>query len=200
MPIESSQKFLKTQLRNTIRRKRTSIGTARRKAWDAKINDALEAYARRKTPRVVAAYLAFDGEPNLAPSLSVLAELGTKLAVPVIHGEPDQRFISMRQFIPDEGLQTNYYGIAEPVAAREFPLTDIDLVLVPLVAWDRRGNRLGMGAGYYDRLFQPVSRKKRPVRVGVGYDLQQSECVPVDPWDIRLHAVLTEKGWFDSTS
>jgi 5-formyltetrahydrofolate cyclo-ligase len=53
-----------------------------------------------------------------------------------------------------------------------------------------------MGASFYDRLFQPYSESERPVRMGVGYELQRVENLPCDPWDIRLHGVLTENGWF----
>jgi 5-formyltetrahydrofolate cyclo-ligase len=59
------------------------------------------------------------------------------------------------------------------------------------------GGRLGMGASFYDRVFQPHARVRRPFRLGVAYRLQQVERIPLDPWDIRLHGVLTENGYFD---
>jgi 5-formyltetrahydrofolate cyclo-ligase len=93
-------------------------------------------------------------------------------------------------------LRKNRYGIYEPVGTGEIRVTDIDLVLVPLVAWDKAGGRLGMGASFYDQLFQPFSELARPFRMGVGYGLQNVECIPLDPWDIRLHGILTENGLF----
>ncbi len=93
-------------------------------------------------------------------------------------------------------LATNRYGIAEPDGTQDVQPADIDLVLVPLVGWDRAGGRLGMGAGFYDRLFQPFAGLEKPLRIGVAYDLQQLPGVPRDPWDIPLHGVLTENGWF----
>jgi len=197
MSIKSGQQFLKNQLRKDVRQKRTAIAAANRAGWDASINRSLEAYVRQHAPRIVAAYLAFDGEPDLAPTLAKLARSGTRLAVPVIQGESGRKFITMREFVPDEALQSNHYGIAEPVRVADIPLTDIDLVLVPLVAWDISGARLGMGAGYYDRLFEPFSAMRRPVRLGVGYDLQQIESLPNDPWDVRLHGMVTESGCLD---
>jgi 5-formyltetrahydrofolate cyclo-ligase len=200
MPKLSSQNFLKSQLRKDIRQKRTAIGAAQRDSWDTLINRNLEAFTRQHEPRVVAAFMAFDGEPDLSPALAGLARQGIRLALPVIQGSPGSRSITMREFAPDEEMQSNHYGIAEPVGAADIPLTDIDLVLIPLVAWDSAGNRLGMGAGYYDRLFQPFIDMERPVRLGVGYDLQQIEHLPFDPWDIHLHGILTEKGWITCSS
>ena len=200
MPKESGQNFLKSQLRKDIRQKRTAIGAAQRDSWDTLINRNLEAFTRQHEPRVVAAFMAFDGEPDLSPALAGLAIQGVRLALPVIQGSPGKRSITMREFAPDEEMQSNHYGIAEPVGTVDIPLTDIDLVLIPLVAWDSAGNRLGMGAGYYDRLFQPFINMERPVRLGVGYDLQQIEHSPFDPWDIRLHGILTEKGWISCSS
>jgi 5-formyltetrahydrofolate cyclo-ligase len=65
-----------------------------------------------------------------------------------------------------------------------------------LVGWNTDGNRLGMGASFYDRLFQPFAELPRPVRLGVGYQMQQADSIPKDPWDIRLHCILTENGLF----
>ena len=67
---------------------------------------------------------------------------------------------------------------------------------MPLVAFDQAGNRLGMGGSFYDRAFQPFAQNPRPMRMGVAYDDQECTEIPLDPWDIRLHAMLTEEGWF----
>jgi 5-formyltetrahydrofolate cyclo-ligase len=67
-------------------------------------------------------------------------------------------------------------------------------MLLPLVAYDLHGGRLGMGAGWYDRTL--AAHSQRPLRVGVGWALQRHERLPMDDWDQPLHAVLNEKGWF----
>jgi len=79
-------------------------------------------------------------------------------------------------------------------------LQDIDLILIPLVGWDETGGRLGMGAGFYDRVLQPFAQSDTPIRAGVAYQLQKVRAVPVEPWDIRLHMVLSETGWFTCRS
>jgi len=102
----------------------------------------------------------------------------------------------MKAWSPDMKLVANRYGIAEPCGTEDVRTGDIDLVLVPLVGWDRAGGRLGMGAGFYDRLFRPYAKLEKPLRIGVAYDLQGLPGVPRDPWDIPLHGLLTENGWF----
>lgn len=190
------QKSLKSQLRKKIRWKRAAIETAQREHWDAAINQHLDKYSRQASPAVIAAYLAFDGEPDLMPTLAQLEGRGVRLALPVVQDAPGKSVITFRHWSITGAMQQNRYGISEPAGARTISVTDIDLVLFPLVGWDKTGGRLGMGASFYDRLFQPFSELGRPVRMGVGYQLQYVKSIPSDPWDIRLHGVLTENGWF----
>ena len=195
MNIEPSQSHLKKQLRKEIRQRRSAIAPAQREQWNASINRNLEAYVRLHRPRRVAAFLAFDGEADILPALAALSQQQVKLALPVVTEAPGKSVITMREWHPADALAPNQFGIAEPANSPEVRVTDIDLVLVPLVGWDRQGNRLGMGASYYDRLFQPFVERERPVRMGVAYEVQRVETIPSEPWDIRLHGILTEKGW-----
>ncbi len=93
-------------------------------------------------------------------------------------------------------MEKSRFGIPEPVRSPEIPVCDIDLLLMPLVGWDESGNRLGMGAGFYDRVLAPLSQSDVPIRAGVAYQLQKVPIMPIDPWDIRLHMILSETGWF----
>jgi len=190
------QNSLKSRLRKEIRCTRAGIEEAQRKLWDADINQHLDVYTRQAGPAVVAAYLAFDGEPDLLPSLAMLEDRGVKLALPVVQDAPGKAVIAFRHWTRTSEMQQNRYGISEPASTGKIRVTDIDLVLFPLVGWDRTGGRLGMGASFYDRLFQPFSELRRPVRMGVAYELQHVKHIPSEPWDIRLHGLLTENGWF----
>lgn len=187
---------IKTRLRKELRLRRASLDETQRRAFDAAINSRLIHLVQEVQHRVVAAYLAFDGEPDLESSLLQLAHQGATLALPVIHEVPGRNFITFRHWLPGEPLRANRFGILEPDGTDEIPISQIDLCLVPLVGWDRSGSRLGMGASYYDRAFQSFVLQNKPVRMGVGYGLQETGEIPLDPWDIRLHAMLTENGWF----
>ena len=85
----------------------------------------------------------------------------------------------------------NRYGIPEPPAdvPRSNP-GELDIIFLPLVAWDRRGSRLGMGGGIYDRTLEGV---RGPLLVGLAHSLQELDHIPAEPWDIRLHFIASDK-------
>jgi 5-formyltetrahydrofolate cyclo-ligase len=94
---------------------------------------------------------------------------------------------------PDAPLRRNRYGIREP--ARRGPRRGtrrLDLVILPLTAFDAQGHRLGAGGGYYDRAFA-LRRGARPRLVGYAHALQQAPALPAEAWDVRLDAVVTDK-------
>ncbi len=196
MQIEPSKKSMKSRLRKELRARRAGVSETQRNPWDCAIRRHIAEYTQSTGPAVVAAYLAFDGEPDLLPLLEELDELGVRLALPVVTERPGKAVISFRRWACGSGLQLNRYGIAEPAGTQEMRVTEIDLVLIPLVGWDRQGGRLGMGASFYDRLFQPFAELDRPRRMGVAYELQCVDRLPREPWDIGLHDVFTENGRF----
>jgi 5-formyltetrahydrofolate cyclo-ligase len=196
MNIEPSRQLKKNELRRQLRRKRAQIEPGQRKAWDSLINRHLLDYAATASPRMVAAFTAFDGEPDLAPALKELECQGVRLALPVIREGTGRADICFRQWSLSSEMQCNRYGIPEPVGTLDVRLDQIDMVFIPLVAWDSKGGRLGMGASFYDRVFQPLADLQRPFRMGVAYQLQQVAQLPMDPWDVRLHGMLTESGCF----
>ncbi len=133
----------------------------------------------------VAAYLARDGEVDLANVFTRCWRRGIVVAVPVILGR-NMRFAAYRC---GESMAHNRFGIPEP-ARPEFVTPCV--VLAPLVAFDRGGRRLGMGGGYYDRYFAatPVA-----VRIGIAYECQRAPALPATASDVSLTAVVTENGW-----
>jgi 5-formyltetrahydrofolate cyclo-ligase len=92
-------------------------------------------------------------------------------------------------------LKHNRYRILEPETSLYFPSDQLDLVLMPLVGFDLQGHRLGMGGGYYDRTFKFLQDNtiRKPFMLGLAYELQKMEQIPVDPWDISMDGVLTEE-------
>jgi 5-formyltetrahydrofolate cyclo-ligase len=92
-------------------------------------------------------------------------------------------------------LGTNFFGILEPDRARPIDPRRLDLVLTPLVAFDDRGVRIGVGRGYYDRCFRFLHTRAawhRPKLLGVAYELQHVRAIPPEPWDVPLWGAVTE--------
>ena len=163
---------------------------------DASINHFLTSFIAEHRPATIAAFWPFDGEPGLLPTLELSSRQGTQIVLPFVCNSPEGKTLLFRQWSPGTGMKTNSYGIAEPEDTPEVRLFDIDLILIPLVGWDETGGRLGMGAGFYDRVLQPFAQSDTPIRAGVAYQLQKVRAVPDEPWDVRLHMVLSETGWF----
>jgi 5-formyltetrahydrofolate cyclo-ligase len=197
MQTEPSHKSLKSQFRKDVRARRASMAEDERLARNQAINEAVMRLVHNEEPATVAAYFSFDGEPDLAPALREMAADGVRLAMPVVRDAPGKAIIVFHAWHPDGSTQNNCYGIREPEGTPLVQMTGIDMVLVPLVAWDREGRRLGMGASYYDRMFQPFAALDAPRRIGVAYDCQEVEKIPGDPWDVPLHGLVSESGLID---
>ena len=120
---------------------------------------------------------------------------GCQLALPVISGD-DNHGMHFHPWRKDTELGKNRYGIPEPRKTRPIPLSSLDVLIMPLVGYDRFGNRLGMGAGYYDRYLESSRELPTPLRVGIAYSLQEIDPVVENRWDIPLHGVVNELGWF----
>ena len=146
---------------------------------------AREALARVAAHARVAAYFARDGEVDLQPLFEGCWQRHVLVAVPVLR-DGEMRFAAHR---PDQVLHLNRFGIAEPEKP-EFVVPSI--VFAPLVAFDGRGRRLGMGGGYYDRYFAAVPTEER---VGIAHECQRAPELPAGPRDVALTAVVTEHGW-----
>jgi 5-formyltetrahydrofolate cyclo-ligase len=146
-------------------------------------------------PGYVAGYWATGGEVPLH-ALQMRLFPGQVWCLPIVpDGAPAPlAFAPWRQGDP---LVTNRYGIPEPdlAPASQLRPDELHVVLVPLVAFDDAGHRLGMGAGYYDRSFAfRRSAAPPPLLVGVGYGFQRVDALAAHPWDVALDAVLTEDG------
>jgi 5-formyltetrahydrofolate cyclo-ligase len=185
----------KARLRKHMRAARAGLAADERERLDDAINGFVAGLAAHLAARCVAAYLGFDGEPCLEPVLKQFRRRGVTVLLPVIHADKSS-IMQFRSWRGDRALRPNRFGIPEPASGRLHRLEHCDLVLAPLVAWDRRGNRLGMGAGYYDRAFAALRAPGGPLRAGVGYGFQEVPAVPCDSGDQPLQAVVNERGWF----
>jgi 5-formyltetrahydrofolate cyclo-ligase len=132
--------------------------------------------------------MPLGSEADPGPLAAAAREAGCRLALPHVTGRAaPMRFLAWDAAAP---LATGPYGLLQPAAGAAEMRPDI--VLTPLLGFDRAGHRLGQGAGYYDRAFALLPRAWR---VGVAWSVQQVDACPVDPWDVPLHAIATESDW-----
>ena len=143
----------------------------------------------------VAGYWACDGELDPAPLLERAWASGRSVYLPVLDSAGSLHFAP---YSPERPVRRNRFNIPEPDVAPEEWLepSRLDLVLTPLVAFDRTGTRLGMGNGFYDRAFaflrDPGYRGRRPLLLGLGYEFQRVAEQVRQPWDVPLDAAVTE--------
>lgn len=181
----------RAELRQRFRHQRRALTPALRTEAESQIcahlRELLEQLPNGDTnPAVVAAYLAFDGEADLS---RWFAETPHQIVLPRV--SPHDSTMTFHPWAPGEELAANTYNINEPLASVP-AVSHIDMVLTPCVAFDDSGRRLGMGGGYYDRFF---AASPETTRVGVGFSVQRHKRpLPVEHWDVHLHAVVTEDG------
>ncbi len=181
-------------LRRQQRHLRRNLATQQRSALDHAICRHLLNLIASREPQLVAAYSPFDGEADITPVFRHLTDYGITLALPVISAGPIKS-MAFKAWQPESKMQRNSYGILEPQEGGVVSPPDIDILIVPLLAYDRCGNRLGMGAGYYDRYLEPLRDSSRPLRLGAAYSIQEIEQINSDDWDIPLHGIVNEHGW-----
>lgn len=142
---------------------------------------------------VISGFMPLKNEIDTQPLMRKLAAQGAQLALPVVIGR--EKPLLMRAWNFGEPLAAGVWGIREPKpdAAVVYP----DILLVPLVAFDRTGHRIGHGAGYYDFTLAQLRARKAVVAVGIGFATQEVPAVPATPRDERLDLVLTEREVID---
>lgn len=141
-----------------------------------------------KQPLLIASFIGCRGEVDTVPLNLALAKQGHRLCYPAV----DPACPGHMEFYCTKGsLVPNRWGIPEPARLDQNLILpgQIDLMLLPLLAFDQEGRRLGMGGGYYDRYIPLLD--PRCILTGIAYDFQQTPKVPCAAWDCRLHEVIT---------
>lgn len=187
-------------LRRELRQRRRDLSeTAQRQAGRA-VAELLSSAPAFQDSQHIALYLAADGELDLAEFIEIARGSGKSLYLPAI----ENKTMSFRRWSQGDSLVKGGLGIEQPHSeTAHIELRQLELVLTPLVGFDRQGLRLGMGGGYYDRCFagRPQSStqaQQAPQLLGVAHSLQECEDIPQEKWDQRLDGVITEQGidWF----
>jgi 5-formyltetrahydrofolate cyclo-ligase len=195
LPLAPTEAPMVTRLR--LRRARAGLSDTTLHLRSAAISRHALRVLRMLGPRTVAGYFGIRGEIDITDLLERQAAAGIRVAVPVLERHRGGR-MHFRAWSPGDRLCHNAFGIPEPCQdATRIWRRELDVVLLPLVAFDAQGNRLGMGGGYYDRFFAPrrLLGVARPRLIGVAHAFQQVPRLDSQPWDVPLDGVITEHGW-----
>lgn len=175
--------MLRRQLRDARRAFVAALDRDEQARASAAIADRLAPLLDRQGP--FAGYVAQRGEPDVLPFLAGAHRAGHEIALPAIT-RTEMRFGSWH---PGTTLAPGYSGIPQPEA--DDPIEPM-IVLTPLLGFDRLGNRLGQGGGYYDRWF---AAHPGAMRIGIAWSVQEVAALATEPWDVPLHAIVTEQEW-----
>ena len=179
------------ELRDSYRQKRISIPSDDRAILHQEITRVLLKSVIIKKCKTVAAYLNLPSEVNLSEFILKAQERGQSVCVPV--ADKTKRVMEFRDLPVDFRRQKNQTREELMLLTqKKRELKELECVLIPLLVFDSRGNRIGMGRGYYDKFFR--NPKTRPLLIGIAYELQKAEEIIPQKWDVRMDMIATEHG------
>jgi 5-formyltetrahydrofolate cyclo-ligase len=179
---------------NALVRDRLRAISPERQGRFAQICSRLRQQSVWKSAGSILLFALLPAEADIWALFEEALRVGKTVALPRFSSQA-QSYIACVVQNPEDDLVSGQFGIREPgVSCPEFPLNRLDLVLVPGVAFDARGARLGRGKGFYDRLLADV----RGTKCGVAFEEQIVDAVPVGPLDIRLNCILTPTRWIET--
>ncbi len=188
------------QLRTRLREAREKLGAAERIAAAQGVLSSLESLPEFLVDMAVAGYWAVRGEVPLNLVYARTRSREQAYHLPIL---TDKKTLAFAPWQNGDAVTINRYGISEPDAAKAVGAELLELVLVPLLGFDRAGNRLGSGAGYYDRTFSflnDASRPAQPLLVGIGYHFQEVATMSPNAWDVPMDFIATDRELIDCTS
>ena len=188
--MKSTQQMLRNQLRQQIRKTRANLTALQQQQAEDSITQQALALIEERNAQHIALYISFDGEISTDKLIQILWAQGKQVYLPVLHPFNPNHLLFLR-YLPDTPMLKNKFGIWEPKlnVQNVLPLDELDILFTPLVAFDRQGNRLGMGGGFYDRTLQHW-QKSPFIPVGLAHQCQQVEQLPTEVWDVPLHQIL----------
>jgi len=191
-------------LRQQIRHQRRALSDSEREQAAFLLCERIAASRIYQHSKHIAFYLPNDGEMDLTLLIQDAWQQGKKCYLPVL-AEPNTQRLWFIPYTAGTKLKPNRFGIPEPVHSHSLRIRktlSLDLILMPLVAFDAQGNRVGMGGGYYDRTLAFLRQRKywhKPNLLGVAYEFQKQQQLKHNPWDIPLQSVATEQQFYLNT-
>ena len=188
--MKSIQQTLRNQLRQQIRKTRANLTALQQQQAEDSITQQALALIEAQNAQHIALYVSFDGEISTEKLIKTLWAQDKHVYLPVFHPFNPNHLLFLR-YLPDTPMLKNKFGIWEPKlnVQNVLPLDELDILFTPLVAFDKQGNRLGMGGGFYDRTLQNWQNSSF-IPVGLAHQCQQVEQLPTEAWDVPLHQIL----------
>ena len=187
----------RAQIRAKIRNTRKNLSNNQQiiAAQSLKMNFIQHLKSKNTTnPKHIAIYLSNDGELDTSLLIKELWNLNHVVYLPIIHPFNGANLLFQR-YEKNSPMRANRYGILEPKlnCSQICPLPELDYVLMPLVAFDKFGNRLGMGGGFYDRTLARLYEQdwQQPQLIGLAHACQQVDELPIESWDVPLKTIIT---------
>ena len=188
--MKSTPQTLRNQLRQQLRKTRANLTALQQQQAENSITQQALALIEERNAQHIALYVSFDGEISTDKLIKTLWAQDKHVYLPVLHPFNPNHLLFLR-YLPDTPMLKNKFGIWEPKlnVQNVLPLDELDILFTPLVAFDKQGNRLGMGGGFYDRTLQNWQNSSF-IPVGLAHQCQQVEQLPTEAWDVPLHRIL----------
>ncbi|MDF7670271.1 5-formyltetrahydrofolate cyclo-ligase [Orbaceae bacterium ESL0721] len=186
----SSAKNSAVQIRNQIREKRRQLPESERQQAEQIIYQKIKAHPAVSRANRIAIFLSFDGELNTHPIINYLWQAGKSVYLPIVDPLNRKNLLFLR-YTEETLLIKNRFGIQEPPFEESnlLPYQELDIIFTPLVAFDERGYRFGMGGGYYDRLLANY-QDEAILPIGLAFACQKVDCLDNQPWDVKLPEII----------
>lgn len=182
---------LRQQIRTEIRQRRRNLTPKQQEHFAHQAAERVATHPRIQSASTISVFISFDGELDTTPLTERLWTEGKQLCLPVLHPFSIGNLLFLR-YTPETVLIRNRLRILEPAldVTKIIPLSQLDIILTPMVAFDQHGQRLGMGGGFYDRTLENW-RNSNLYPIGLAHDCQQVSVLPVEEWDIPLPEIIT---------
>jgi 5-formyltetrahydrofolate cyclo-ligase len=183
------------QIRKTIRERiikdRDALSPELRHPWSEAIVDRLRHYLSRKPTRSIHCFISFRSEVETHDFIEQALREGTHITVPVVERDGDRQFLGHAEIRDLSSLVLGPFGVQEPRGHMPASLDELDAIIVPLVAFDRHGTRLGYGKGFYDAFLRELPRSIE--RIGLAFSMQEIDHIPLLSHDEPLDTIVTEQ-------
>ncbi|MCB1449177.1 MAG: 5-formyltetrahydrofolate cyclo-ligase [Nitratireductor sp.] len=184
-------KELKAELRKQALARRDAIDPVSRIEMSLAVAEFAAPHIIFEPGTIIAGFLPIRSEIDLRPLMDILRQRGARLCLPVVM---DKTTIVFRELVRGAALVDTGFGTSGP--GPDATVLDPQILLMPLSVYDGQGNRIGYGAGHYDRAIRRLLAKDiQPQRIGFAFSVQEVDDVPFEDHDVPLDAIVTEKGF-----